>query len=105
MPGTRLGGDFFIAWPTISRGLMGAEGAASILYRKELESIQDETEKKEQRLIKIKEVEERLEALQREASQEIIDPRSTRPFLIKSLKLLANKKQELPPRRNDNIRL
>ncbi|MFC2067330.1 acyl-CoA carboxylase subunit beta [Chloroflexota bacterium] len=105
MPGTRLGGDFFVAWPTISRGLMGAEGAAAILYGKELGRIQDEAGKEEQRLIRVKEVEERLESLQREASQEIIDPRSTRPFLIKALKLLGNKRQELPPRRNDNIRL
>ena len=105
MPGIRLGGDFFVAWPTISRGPMGPEASISILYRKELERIQDEVKREEQHSRRIKEMEERLESLQHEAAQEIIDPRSTRPFLIKALKLLANKKQELPPRRNDNIRL
>ena len=105
MPGTRLGGDFCVGWPTISRGLMGPAGAVSILYRKELDNIKDEAEREEQRLKRIEEIKARLELLQRETTQEIIDPRITRPFLIKALNALANKKQELPPRKHDNIRL
>ncbi len=104
-PGTRLGGDLFVAWPTISRGLMGPEGAVSILYGKEIEGIQDKEKKEEQRRKRIEEIRERMDVSQAEATQAIIDPRETRPFLISALKMLQNKTRELPERKHDNIRL
>lgn len=105
MPGKRLGGDLLVAWPTVNRGLMGPEGAVSILYEKELQAIKDKTESKRQRQRRIKEMQERLELQQLESIQVIIDPRNTRPFLIKSLNLLGSRKQKLPPRKHDNMRL
>ena len=105
MPGTRLGGDLYVAWPAISRGLMGPEGAVAILYRRELANIQDEAERDKQRQKRVEEIKARLDLLQRETTEGIIDPRDTRPFLIKGLEALANKKRELPPRKHDNIRL
>lgn len=105
MPGTRLGGDLYVSWPSLSRGLMGPEGAVSILYGKELEAIKDAAKKEEQRARRIEEIKESLEAQQAETTQEIIDPRETRPFLIRALKVLAGRKQEVPPRKHDNIRL
>ena len=104
-PGTRLGGDLYVSWPTISRGLMGPEGAVSILYGKEIEAIEDPEKKSERRTKRIEEIKERLDASQAEATQAIIDPRETRSFLIRGLSVLANKKRELPPRKHDNIRL
>lgn len=105
MPGIRLGGDLFVAWPTIARGLMGAEGAVSILYRKELEAIEDKAKREEQQQKRVKEIAERLELIQCQSVQEFIDPRETRPFLIRALRLLAHRKQEWPVRKHDNIRL
>ena len=52
-----------------------------------------------------KEMQEKLDRQQLESTQAIIDPRDTRPFLIKSLKVLANREQKLPPRKHENIRL
>ena len=49
MPGTGLGGDFYVSWPVLARGVMGAEGAVAILYREELRAIEDETKRKEQK--------------------------------------------------------
>jgi len=84
---------------------MGPEGAVSILYGKEIEAIPDPGEKAERRLKRIEEIKERLDASQAEATQAIIDPRETRSFLIRGLRVLANKKRELPIRKHDNIRL
>jgi acetyl-CoA/propionyl-CoA carboxylase len=105
MPGKRLGGDLIVGWPTLNRGLMGPEGAVAILYERELEAIKDKAEKERQQQRRIKEMQERLELQQLESTQAIIDPRDTRPLLIKSLKLLANRRQQLPPRKHENIRL
>ncbi|MDY7018745.1 MAG: acyl-CoA carboxylase subunit beta [Chloroflexota bacterium] len=105
MPGMMLGGDMLVSWPLLERGLMGPEGAVSIIYRKELSSIKDDTARAEQERKRVKEMADRLDLLQRESSQEFLDPRDTRPFLIKAFKALANKQQELPQRRHENIRL
>ncbi|MFH1087513.1 MAG: hypothetical protein V1737_02870 [Chloroflexota bacterium] len=41
----------------------------------------------------------------REATQKFIDPRETRPFLIRALRWLRNRKQEWAPRKHENIRI
>jgi acetyl-CoA carboxylase carboxyltransferase component len=105
MPGTTLGGDLDVAWPTVERGLMGAEGAVSIIYKRELQSIQDETvraAKLEQRTIEMR---HRLRALEREWGQGFIDPRDTRLFLIRALKTFASRDEGRPQRKHESIRL
>lgn len=105
MPSLRLGGDLSIAWPTVARGLMGAEGAVSILYRKELGAIEDKDKRKKQEQKRIQQIRGRLDLLQRESNQDIIDPRDTRPVIIKALNHLANRREEVPARKHDNMRL
>jgi acetyl-CoA carboxylase carboxyltransferase component len=105
MPGQFLGGDLSVAWPTHEPGLMGAEGAVNIIYRRELESIPDESLRQKQKDIRIMELKWGLEMMIREATQKIIDPRDTRPFLIKALRWLRNRKQNLPSRKHENFRL
>ena len=105
MPGPFLGSDLTIAWPTHEPGLMGAEGAVGIIYRKELVTIPDETLRKEQENKRIDEMRFSLDMQVRDATQKIIDPRDTRPFLIRALKWLRNKKRDLPEKKHENIRL
>lgn len=105
MPGTTLGGDLDVAWPTVQRGLMGGEGAVSIIYKRELQAIEDEAARKTQQAKRVEEMQQKFESLEREWAQEFIDPRDTRPFLIKALKALSNKHEERPERKHENIRL
>ncbi|HEY49055.1 MAG TPA: acyl-CoA carboxylase subunit beta [Dehalococcoidia bacterium] len=105
MPGTTLGGDLDVAWPTVQRGLMGAEGAVSIIYKREFASIQDEKKRQQQQLKRTGEMQQKFASLEREWAQEFIDPRDTRPFLIKALKTLSKRKEERPQRKHENIRL
>jgi acetyl-CoA carboxylase carboxyltransferase component len=105
MPGPGLASDVAVAWPTHEPGLMGAEGAVSIIYRKELASIKDETEKRERQKMRVEEMQWNLDMQTREATQMIIDPRETRPFLIRALRWLKNRKQDLPKKKHENIRM
>jgi acetyl-CoA carboxylase carboxyltransferase component len=105
MPGTTLGGDLDVAWPTVQRGLMGAEGAVSIIYKREFQAIEDEKAKEEKQAQRVAEMQQKFESLEREWAQEFIDPRDTRPFLIKALKTLSKRKEERPRRKHENIRL
>ena len=84
---------------------MGPEGAVSILYNQELSAIEDKAKRNEQRQKRLEEMTYHLKLLEQYQPQDFIDPRNTRPFLIKALNLLANKKQEIPPRKHGNIRL
>jgi acetyl-CoA carboxylase carboxyltransferase component len=107
MPGTTLGGDLDIAWPSVERGLMGAEAAAAIIYKRELRALKekDEAALKERHAQLVTEMQQRLRGLEREWGQEFIDPRDTRPFLIKALKIFAHRQEDRPPRKHENMRL
>jgi methylmalonyl-CoA decarboxylase subunit alpha len=105
MPGQFLMGDLQVAWPTYEPGLMGAEGAVSIIYRKELSTIIDKEAREEQKSKRVEEMQWGLDMLLRESTQNFIDPRATRPFLIRALKWLKNRQQNLPAKKHENIRL
>ncbi|MBE0479943.1 MAG: acyl-CoA carboxylase subunit beta [Dehalococcoidia bacterium] len=105
MPGTTLGGDLDVAWPTVQRGLMGAEGAVSIIYKREFQAIQDDAAKQAKQAQRTAEMQQKFQALEREWAQEFIDPRDTRPFLIKALKTLSQRHEDRPGRKHENIRL
>ena len=105
MPGTTLGGDLDIAWPTVERGLMGAEGAVSIIYKNEFAAIEDEAARTEKQSQRTTEMQEKFQSLEREWSQDFIDPRDTRSFLIRALRTLSNRQELRPQRKHENIRL
>ena len=105
MPGIGLGGDLYASWPALYQGVMGPEGAVSILYKGELTAIKDEGQRKERQKKRVMEMTEHQKALEQRQPQEFIDPRDTRPFLIKVLRSLSGKTQEIPPRKHDNIRM
>ena len=105
MQGQFLMGDLQVAWPTYEPGLMGADGAVSIFYRKELATIGDQKAREKQKEKRVEEMQWGLDMLLRESTQKFIDPRETRPFLIRALKWLENRQQNLPPKKHENIRL
>ena len=105
MPGIQLNGDLIVAWPSMERGLMGAEGAVAIIYRGELTSIADEEERSKRKKELVEYMRQRIEMIQSESSQDYIDPRDTRKVIICALQTLVNKKWKLYPRKHENIRL
>jgi propionyl-CoA carboxylase beta subunit len=95
--------DMNFAFPTAEIAVMGAEGAVSILYRRDIEA--DPTV----RQTRIDEFKEKFAnpyiAAERGYVDEIIEPRFTRRKVITALAMLRNKRDRNPPRKHGNIPL
>jgi acetyl-CoA carboxylase carboxyltransferase component len=105
MPGNNLGGDIGLLWPTAEVLLMHAEGAVSIIHRKEIAEAADPDKEYKDRVARFKE----LGAVENEwegwSGQDYIHPKETRSKIIKTLKLLEGKKTEISFRKHDNMPL
>ena len=99
-----LGADFVFAWPMAEIAVMGAEGAANIIHRQE---IQDAADKGAKRQEKIEEYQNLFSnpyiAAARGYVDAVIFPRETRTTLIKSLETIINKRETRPPKKHGNI--
>jgi acetyl-CoA carboxylase carboxyltransferase component len=99
-----LGCDMALAWPTAEIAVMGAEGAANIIFRREIKAAEDPEAKREE---KIADYRERLYNPYIAASRGYIDavilPSETRPRLIEALEVLCTKRESLPPKKHGNI--
>jgi propionyl-CoA carboxylase beta chain len=102
MASKHLRGDVNYAWPTAEIAVMGAKGAAEILYRTELGD-------KEKIASRVKDYEARFAnpfvAAERGFLDEIIVPHSTRRRIARALDMLRGKKLENPWKKHDNIPL
>ena len=101
-----IGADIVYAWPNAEIAVMGPEGAANIIFAKEIAS-SDNPEAT--RAEKIAEYRERFANPYVAAAQgmidDVIDPRETRQKLIESLEMLKNKRENRPPKKHGNIPL
>jgi propionyl-CoA carboxylase beta chain len=106
MGSKHLGADINIAWPTAQIAVMGAQGAVNVLYRKEISEADDPEAR---RADLINEYEDALAnpyvAAERGYIDAVIAPRETRIEIIRSLRLLRNKRETLPPKKHGNIPL
>ncbi|MCX5008402.1 acyl-CoA carboxylase subunit beta [Streptomyces sp. NBC_00638] len=103
MDSRSIGADLALAWPTNEIAVMGAEGAANVIFRREINA-SDEPDAVRQR--KIEEYQSELMhpyyAAERGLIDDVIDPRQTRTVLIRSLAMLRAKHAELPARKHGN---
>lgn len=101
-----LGADTVIAWPTAEIAVMGAQGAASIVFRKEIEAAEDKDAMRQE---KINEYEAKFNnpycAAARGHVDMIIDPAETRYYLIRSLEAMENKREDRPEKKHGNMPL
>lgn len=108
----QLRGDINYAWPSAEIAVMGASGAASVLYAKEAKALKEEGKAEEAKaFIKEKEDEyNKLFATPYQAAKygyidDVIEPRNTRFRVIRALEQLAGKKQHNPAKKHGNIPL
>lgn len=105
----QLRGDINYAWPSANIAVMGAEGAVEILYSKEIKSIEDPAERARVAEEKKKEYNDLFCNPYNAASygyiDDVIEPRNTRFRVIRALEQLADKKQENPWKKHDNLPL
>ncbi|MFI1401041.1 acyl-CoA carboxylase subunit beta [Streptomyces sp. NPDC020681] len=103
MDSESVGADLALAWPTNEIAVMGAEGAANVIFRREIASA-DDPESVRARLAKEykSEIMNPYHAAERGLVHDVIDPAETREVLAKSLAMLRNKHNELPRRKHGN---
>jgi acetyl-CoA carboxylase carboxyltransferase component len=105
----QLRGDINYAWPTAQIAVMGASGAAAILYGKEINNINDENEKAKFLAEKEQQYTDQFanpyEAAKYGYIDDVIEPRNTRFRVIRALQALATKKDNNPMKKHDNIPL
>ncbi|MEW6717275.1 MAG: acyl-CoA carboxylase subunit beta [Chloroflexota bacterium] len=98
--------DVVYAWPTAEIAVMGAEGAVSILYSKQLKQVEN-PEEEERKLIT--EFREKFSTPYTSAASghidEVLLPAETRPNLIAALELLRDKRVSSPSKKHGNIPL
>ncbi len=98
--------DVNLAWPTAEIAVMGAEGAVNIVYRRELLAAEDQEAVRRQ---KIEDFNDRFAnpfvAAERGFIDDVIEPRETRPKVIRALRMLESKVDTMPSKKHGNIPL
>lgn len=106
MSSKNIRGDINFAYPTAEIAVMGPDGAVNIIYRRELAS----SDNPEQLRVK-KEGEYREKfanpyiAAELGYIDEVIEPKTTRPKIIRALDMLKTKRDQNPPKKHGNIPL
>ncbi|MDP2873446.1 MAG: carboxyl transferase domain-containing protein [Bacillota bacterium] len=101
-----LGADFSAAWPTAEIAVMGPEGAANIIFRRDIEQAGDPVQTRRD-----KEAEYRARfatpypAAARGYIEAVIAPEDSRPVLIEVLRSLRSKRESRPAKKHGNIPL
>ncbi len=99
-----LGADAVLCWPSTELAVMGAEGAAPIIFRRELENAADPEKALQE---KIQEYREKFAnpylAAEHLHVDDVIDAAETRPRLIDALEMAVDKKEERPGKKHGII--
>jgi propionyl-CoA carboxylase beta chain len=102
MGSKHLRGDVNYAWPSAEIAVMGAKGAVEIIFRGDLNN---EEKIKERELEYQQRFSNPFHVATRGYIDDVIMPHNTRWRIIRSLRMLKNKKQELPWKKHGNIPL
>lgn len=106
MNSKHIGADLNYAWPTAEIAVMGAKGAAEIIFKKEISESDNPQQKLDE---KVEEYTNKFanpyRAAHRGYIDEVIYPDQTREKLIRAFKMLENKVAHLPKKKHGNIPL
>ncbi|MCC7332836.1 MAG: acyl-CoA carboxylase subunit beta [Flavobacteriales bacterium] len=106
MNSKHIGADMNYAWPNAEIAVMGAKGAAEIIFKKEIQEASNPEEKWKEKEAEYAEMfANPYKAAARGYIDEVIKPEQTREKLIKAFKMLENKVATLPKKKHGNIPL
>jgi acetyl-CoA carboxylase carboxyltransferase component len=104
MSSRHLGADMVYAWPTAEVAVMGADGAANIIHRKEIQGADDPAAKRREKIEAYKQqFSNPYRAAERGYVDAIILPRHTRQRICEALELMCTKREARPPKKHGNI--
>lgn len=106
MNSKHLGADMVFAWPTAEIAVMGPDGAANIIFKKEIADSQDPVQTRND---KIQEYRDKFSnpyiAAARGYVDDVIEPAETRIRLASALEMLTSKRENRPAKKHGNIPL
>ena len=106
MGSKHLGADFVAAWPTAEIAVMGPDGAANIIFKKEIDASENPEETRKQKIEEYRQLfANPYVAASRGYIDAVIDPRETRSWIIKALEYSATKVESRPRKKHGNIPL
>jgi propionyl-CoA carboxylase beta chain len=106
MNSKHIGADLNYAWPTAEIAVMGAKGAAEIIFKKEISEAKDPEAKLNEKVDEYtKKFANPYSAAHRGYVDEVINPDQTREKLIRAFQMLENKVAQLPKKKHGNIPL
>jgi propionyl-CoA carboxylase beta chain len=106
MSSRSLRSDLALAWPSAEIAVMGPDGAANIVYRKEIEAAEDPNAERANRIQYYRDkYSNPYIAAARGWVDDVIDPRETRAYLLRGLEMLATKQEDRPRKKHGNIPL
>jgi len=88
--------DLIVAWPTAEISVMGPEGGTSIIFRREIASASDPEAERARKIEEFRQLINPYIAAGGALIDDVIDPRETRPVLIRALEMAATKKVDRP---------
>ncbi len=101
-----LGADIVLAWPSAQIAVMGAEGAANIVFKNDIKNASDPVKERE---AKVAEYEEKFNNPYRAAEmgyvEDVIEPAEARQRIISAFDMLESKRESLPAKKHGNIPL
>jgi len=101
MASRHLRADFVFAWPTAEIAVMGPEGAANIIFRKEIAASENPEETRRKMVEEYKrKFANPYVAASRGYVDAVIEPRETREMLLHALMITENKQVSLPPKKH-----
>ena len=92
--------DLIVAWPTAEISVMGAEGAVNIIMRRAIEEAEDPDAKRAELVENFQKIIDPYIAAGNAMIDDVIDPRETRPVVIRALEMAASKRVERPWKRH-----
>src|SRR5437868_3732303 len=92
--------DTIVAWPSAEISVMGAEGAVEIVFRKQVEAAEDPAAKKAELIANYRKIIDVYIAARNGMIDDVIDPRETRPTIIRALEMAEGKRFERPWKRH-----
>ena len=88
--------DLLVAWPGAEISVMGAEGAVNIIFRKQIEAADDPEATRKEMVDNFKAIIDPYIAAGNDMVDDIIDPRETRPRIVRGLEMAATKRVQRP---------
>jgi len=92
--------DLIVAWPSAEISVMGPEGAVNIIGRSAIEASDDPDATREQMLAEVKKSIDPYVAAKNDLVDDIIDPRETRPTIVRGLEMAKDKQIQRPWRKH-----